>query len=108
MGLQPTTELNVGAGVVAGPFHPAYGELVYSALWLDALRSRLESESLRAVDLIIELHPKATSRVRGHNNNNLILLRREFNLTGIETQPNSRLPQDIVYVNGVSCSLLPD
>ena len=80
MGLQPTTELNVGAGVVAGPFHPAYGELVYSALWLDALRSRLESEDLRAVDLAIELHPKVTSRVRGHNNNNLRLLRREFNL----------------------------
>jgi histone acetyltransferase (RNA polymerase elongator complex component) len=39
MGLQPTPAL--AAALVAGPFHPAFGELVLARLWLRRLRARL-------------------------------------------------------------------
>jgi histone acetyltransferase (RNA polymerase elongator complex component) len=105
MGLQPTAELNAGAGVVAGPFHPAFGELVYSSLWLDALRDALETHGFTRLDLTIETHPSAISRVRGHRNANVDRLRREFKLGGIHTRPDSRLAENIVRINGIICPL---
>jgi histone acetyltransferase (RNA polymerase elongator complex component) len=108
MGLQPTTELNTGAGVLAGPFHPAFGELVYSALWMDALRRGLSSPNVNDGNLTIEIHPKAGSRIRGHRSCNLKRLRREYHLTRIKIVPDSRLPRDLAILNGVSCPLIPD
>jgi histone acetyltransferase (RNA polymerase elongator complex component) len=108
MGLQPTTELNTGAGVLAGPFHPAYGELVYSALWMDALRRTLSSHSVNGCHLTIEVHPKAGSRIRGHRSCNLKRLHREYRQRSIKIVPNSRLPHDLAILNGVSCPLIPD
>lgn len=105
MGLQPTTELNTGAGVVAGPFHPAFGELVYSSMWLDALREALDAHGFTRRDLIIETHPSAISRVRGHHNANVVRLRREFDLDRIRTRPDPRLAENIVRINGITCPL---
>ncbi len=39
MGLQPSESLD--KNIVAGPYHPAFGELVKSRLWLKKIRSRL-------------------------------------------------------------------
>lgn len=39
MGLQPSSSLD--AEVVAGPYHPAFGELVVSRLWFRKIRQRL-------------------------------------------------------------------
>jgi histone acetyltransferase (RNA polymerase elongator complex component) len=108
MGLQTTTELNAGAGVLAGPFHPAFGDLVYSALWMDALRKALSSHDVDDCNLTIEIHPTAGSRIRGHCSWNLKCLRREYHLTSIRIVPNSRLPRDLAILNGVSCPLIPD
>jgi histone acetyltransferase (RNA polymerase elongator complex component) len=44
MGLQAGPELSPDADLVAGPFHPAFGEMVQSALWLDAISRHLEKE----------------------------------------------------------------
>lgn len=41
MGLQPSSELD--RSVVAGPYHPAFGELVLSRVWLKKIRRRLAS-----------------------------------------------------------------
>ncbi len=108
MGLQPTTELNTGAGVLAGPFHPAYGELVYSALWMDALHRVAASSHFNGCDLTIEMHPTSSSRIRGHRNCNLRRLCRQYHLSSIKTLPNARLPRDMAMLNGVSCPLIPD
>jgi len=42
MGLQPTEELSTSAALIAGPFHPAFGDLVHSAAWLDSLIGHLQ------------------------------------------------------------------
>lgn len=48
MGLQPSESL--GKNVVAGPYHPSFGQLVFSHLWFKNIRHRLsrlkENESL--------------------------------------------------------------
>ncbi len=39
MGLQPSTSL--AKSVIAGPYHPAFGELVQSRLWLNRIKKKL-------------------------------------------------------------------
>jgi histone acetyltransferase (RNA polymerase elongator complex component) len=108
MGLQPTTELAAGAGVLAGPFHPAFGDLVHSALWMDALRRTLSSHEFNGCELTIEVHPASNSRIRGHRNSNLRQLRQLYHLPRVQTLPNDRLPRDLAMLNGVCCPLMPE
>jgi histone acetyltransferase (RNA polymerase elongator complex component) len=106
MGLQATEGLYSGADLVAGPFHPAFGELVHSAMWLDIMRKEIQSMDLkRHQALIVELHPKLISRIKGHKKKNMAFLSREFSLLKIDFSTNNRLPLDIIQMNGKICRL---
>ncbi len=106
MGLQATDGLDTGADVLAGPYHPAFGELVHSALWRDALDRCVKPLGLRACPLEVRLHPRLISRVRGQHNENVDRLTRAFALSSIHFMPDDRLPLDKVLVNGTTCRLL--
>jgi len=74
MGLQGTPEMTEGRALVAGPWHPAFGQLVRSRLWLRGLeRGSASTGSRRA-----EVHPADFSDARGHGRFNLEYLRRRF------------------------------
>jgi histone acetyltransferase (RNA polymerase elongator complex component) len=105
MGLQATDGLDTGADVVAGPYHPAFGELVHAALWLEALDRCIETLGLKGGALEIGLNPKLISRVRGQRNENVDRLTRAFALSSIRFAPDPRLPLDQVLVNGTTCPL---
>jgi len=61
VGLQPTEEINVGKDVIAGPFHPAFRELVEGGLLCDAIRDTLEDTW--AEKLTISLNSKDISKL---------------------------------------------
>ena len=75
----------LGASVVAGPYHPAFGELVEARIF----RQRL-IEQLRQMDLIpgerirIRTRPNLVSKVIGHKRANLQALRHQFSLSEIK------------------------
>jgi histone acetyltransferase (RNA polymerase elongator complex component) len=106
MGLQATDGLDTGADVVAGPYHPAFGELVHAALWREALDRCIETLGLKGCALEIGLNPRLISRVRGQHNNNVDRLTRAFALSPIRLTPDHRLPLDQVLVNGTTCPLM--
>lgn len=106
MGLQPTLDLNAGAGVAAGPFHPAFGELVYTALWRDALGRCLASHSLKGRSLGIQVHPSILSRVRGYENNNFKWISKEFKPNRVTIRTAPALASDMVIINGHECRLM--
>jgi histone acetyltransferase (RNA polymerase elongator complex component) len=106
LGLQATDGLNAGTDMVAGPYHPAFGELVYSALWLDMMRDALQKSVLRAGEATIKLHPKLLSRVKGHKNSNLKTLSREFSMPLPTISIDHRLPLDLIRINDKACRLL--
>jgi histone acetyltransferase (RNA polymerase elongator complex component) len=105
MGLQATDGLQMNTDMVAGPFHPAFGELVYSALWLDAMRKKIHAMSIRNTALEIQLHPKLLSRIKGHHNHNRIALSQEFSLPSINFSMDRRLDLDLIRINGQACHL---
>jgi histone acetyltransferase (RNA polymerase elongator complex component) len=41
VGLQPTAELESPGVLLAGPYHPAFGQLVESEIWYDIVSARL-------------------------------------------------------------------
>jgi histone acetyltransferase (RNA polymerase elongator complex component) len=106
MGLQPTADLNPDAGVEAGPFHPAFGELVHAALWHDALHRCLASHPSAGKDLEIAVHPANASRVRGQRNTTLKWITQVFKPARITVRPVPDLPRDVARVNGCLCGLL--
>lgn len=64
MGLQKTDDIELGKGVIDGPFHPAFGELVLGRLYQWAILA-LDSEfDLKGQTLYV--HPKCLSWVKGH------------------------------------------
>ena len=105
MGLQATEGLDSGKDLVAGPFHPAFGELVHSAMWKDVMRQGIQSLDLKQQALTVELHPRLISRVKGNKNENMICLSEEFSLQKIDFSTNRQLPLDIIRLNGKTCRL---
>jgi histone acetyltransferase (RNA polymerase elongator complex component) len=108
MGLQPTEDLNAADGVAAGPFHPAFGELVHSALWRSALKKGLARHFNERAPLEIVLHPSLVSRVRGYRNENYLWIHHEFKPAGLHIRTAADLPLDQVLINGAACPLLAD
>jgi histone acetyltransferase (RNA polymerase elongator complex component) len=106
MGLQPTADLNPEAGVEAGPFHPAFGDLVHAALWRDALHRCLESHPSSGKDIEIEVHPSNISRVRGQRNTTIQWIARTFKPARISVRPTPDLPRDRALINGQVLRLL--
>ena len=105
MGLQPTEDLNADRGVVAGPFHPAFGELVYSALWRAALQAWFSAHRPDGRSLEITVHPSMLSRLRGYKNENLNWMHAQFNGFQIVISASPDLPTDRALINGTVCRL---
>lgn len=72
IGLNPTQELD--HTVVAGAYHPAMGELVWSELWYRRLRRELEA----GADETLYVPMRELSRAIGHRRRNILRLQREF------------------------------
>ncbi len=83
MGLQASKELDLKKNIVAGPYHPAFGHMVYSKVFLDAIRCVILEKISKPKLITIEVNPKNVSRVQGLNCNNLKILKKEFNIISI-------------------------
>lgn len=59
IGLQPTESINEGVDVIAGPFHPAFRELVESSLLIDKIFEAMKD----AKEAIIHINPKDISKL---------------------------------------------
>lgn len=74
IGLQPTEEISADGELLAGPFHPAFRELVESAIAREQLIYLL-SQSKASNDLTISINPADTSIVRGQKSSNIAYLK---------------------------------
>lgn len=61
---------------IAGPYHPAFGELCYSRVWLERLLSRLEEDGFSQKALTVLVHPAVLSQAIGQKRENLRRLSR--------------------------------
>lgn len=74
MGLQGTPAMDGGEAWVAGPYHPAFGQLVRSRLWRRALERWFHQTSHRQV----EVNPADLADALGHRRDNIRVLESRF------------------------------
>ena len=83
MGLQATTDLDREGTVLAGPYHPAFGELVESELFRQMLMCTLDGEDIEGKHLTIHHHPSDASKVRGQKRANLTWLKQAYGVAQV-------------------------
>ena len=70
IGLQNTNEItdpnNQDSQVVAGPYHPAFRQLVESRLWYDKIADTIKSVNSKVKDVKIEVNPSDINNAVGH------------------------------------------
>lgn len=84
MGIQASEDFDRGTSILSGPYHPAFGHLVLSEIFLDMAVSRLETERDCHDVVSIRVHPRNVSRMRGLKNRNIEILKRKFNLSAVQ------------------------
>lgn len=102
MGLQPTDDLVAGSAVLAGPWHPAFGHLVFCAAFLTAVRRALNEGGCPGLELVLKVHPRSISRMRGMRNANCKLLKQDFGFKRVDVTPDPALAEDEIAVRGGS------
>jgi len=99
MGLQASEDLEKGSEILAGPYHSAFGHLVFSRIFLDMATSILESEISVRDEVCIKVHPRSISKMRGLKNSNIEILKRKFNIKSIKIISEPSLAEDSLIVN---------
>jgi histone acetyltransferase (RNA polymerase elongator complex component) len=94
MGLQASEDLADDSTVLAGPYHPAFGHLVYSEVFFDAAQQVLDSIKTLSDSITISVNPRSISKMRGLNNENIENLRENYHLKSIAVVPDVSLAAD--------------
>jgi histone acetyltransferase (RNA polymerase elongator complex component) len=78
IGLQLTPEMEKDGAVVAGPIHPALGNLVLSSVFYDHTRKLLDKVSPDTRELRFNLSERDISNFRGLNNTNISAIKKLY------------------------------
>ncbi len=79
LGLQSSPSLDAGTDLVAGPYHPAFGHLVHSRIFRDALLDGLAAAQVHAAASVeVRVHPAAIPVLRGLHNDNVRLVEKKY------------------------------
>ncbi len=86
IGLQPTENIQLGKDVVAGPFHPAFRQMVESNIFRLLFRYYFDSKEIdiHNKELIIESNSKNISAIAGQKSSNINYFTKEYNLRKIK------------------------
>lgn len=95
MGLHPGEGLITGSDLVAGPFHPAFGELVKTEIWLDTFKNFTFEQNKGKPRIFV--NPKELNAAIGHKGSNKKWLLEK--LGAMEIKSDSKLTNTEMYVD---------
>ena len=99
MGLQASDLLQDPESMLAGPWHPAFGHLVFSELFLDNTLAEIQKKYPATIpeQLTLIVHPSSQSRLRGDKNHNMQILQTKYPRTTVTVKTDLLLDRkDIV------------
>jgi histone acetyltransferase (RNA polymerase elongator complex component) len=105
MGLQPGEELRSPGTVLAGPFHPSFGEIVEQEVFKEqALRTieRYRKETVVDRDLVLLVHKRDISKMTGLRKRNLFYLQEYFKLRTLKVRPFPSIERDAIGLGTIS------
>ena len=82
VGLQSTDEIadpsQEKSEVVAGPYHPAFRQLVESGLWYDAIVAKIKKLNVKVKEVEVTVNPIDVNNVIGHKKENILKLKEVY------------------------------
>lgn len=101
MGLQPGEELQRPGTVIAGPFHPSFGELVEQEVFKEqagmAIGDYIEKTGFES-DLVVLVHKKDISKMTGNRRSNLLSLKSQFQLDSLKVKAHPDLTRNTIAI----------
>jgi len=98
MGLQASEDLAKDTTMLAGPYHPAFGHMVHSKIFLDMATSIMGTGKVSSEKITIKVHPRSISKMRGLKNENLDILKTKFQIKFLEVIPDVSLAEDKLII----------
>ena len=96
VGLQNTDEItdpnNENSEVVAGPYHPAFRQLVESSLWYDAIVEKIKKLNVKVKEVEVTINPIDANNVIGHKKENIIKLKQTYDVD-LRINPDKKIKQ---------------
>ena len=94
IGLQNTNEItdpnDKNSQVVAGPYHPAFRQLVESSLWYDVISNKIKKINMKIKDVQIDANPYDINNIVGHKRANVIKIDEIYD-TNLIIKANSKI-----------------
>lgn len=101
IGLQPTEEISEGNELVAGPFHPAFRELVESSLYNDLLYDAIISNFKSHITLnkvIVKINPKDISKLYANRKSFFNDMKKQINTISIEVLQDATIERGSICI----------
>lgn len=84
IGLQNTEEITDPQGeksqVVAGPYHPAFRQLVEAGMWYDAIVGKIKKLNVKVKEVQVTVNPIDANNVIGHKKENVVKLKETYDV----------------------------
>lgn len=96
MGLQPTEDINVGKDIIAGPFHPAFKELVEGSLINDMLLDSIDGKEFSLIN--VKINPKDISKLYANKKEFFISMKDKIKSSIIEVSQCSNVERGTILL----------
>lgn len=108
IGLQNTLEItdpsDKNSQVVAGPYHPAFRQLVESGLWYDAIINRIKKINMKVKDVQLEANPFDINNIIGHKRCNLLKIKEIYD-TNLIVKSNEKIKRGQFKITALTKSV---
>ena len=96
IGLQNTEEITdpkqEKSEVVAGPFHPAFRQLVEAEMWYDSIAEKIRKINMKVKTVEIKINAEDVNNVVGHKKENIVKLKELYDVDVIIKQDEDLKP----------------
>lgn len=87
LGLQNTEEISdpsqKESQVVAGPYHPAFRQLVEASMWYDEIVAKIKTFNVKVMQVLITANPENVNAIIGHKKENILKLKEIYDVNVI-------------------------
>ena len=105
IGLQNTNEItdpnDKNSQVIAGPYHPAFRQLVESSLWYDAISNKIKKINSKIKDVQIDANSYDINNIVGHKRANVIKFEDIYD-TNLIVKANSKIKRGTFKITSLT------
>ncbi len=113
IGLQNTDEIsnpeNEESHVVAGPYHPAFRQLVESSVWYDNILDKIKKLNVKVKEVEVTVNPIEVNNVVGHKRENILKLKDTYDvILKVKQDKNMKIGKSEIKITEVYTDFFED